>query len=172
MKCTLSKYGKIRKDIVNWTTHDGHADARFTSMFDLYGLPGDFPGFSAGASVPDARARATVLEGAFAIDINDWRFVPYIQVHEFEALIFADASKLAAAYPGHGNGVNGLVAIANVTSPELINDNDPPSKRIKAQIPAYNKTAAASQVTSAIGIQVLRGRCPHFESWLTKLENL
>ncbi|MEW6284306.1 MAG: DUF4276 family protein, partial [Candidatus Eremiobacterota bacterium] len=37
---------------------------------------------------------------------------------------------------------------------------------------ANDKRTAGPQVAQAIGLDVLRARCPHFGSWLTSLEGL
>lgn len=42
----LSTYLKAQRDIILWTKQDKNADVRFTTMFDLYGLPTDFPGYN------------------------------------------------------------------------------------------------------------------------------
>ena len=60
----------------------------FTTMFDLYALPDDFPGYEAAQAIAEPYARVASLETAFAEAINDGRFIPYIQLHEFEALLF------------------------------------------------------------------------------------
>jgi hypothetical protein len=52
-------------------------------------LPDDFPGWAPQAGDHDTTARCDRLEQALKNDIDDWRFLPYIQRHEFEALVFA-----------------------------------------------------------------------------------
>lgn len=37
-------YSTVKKDIAAWMKEDKNPDARFTTMFDLYALPEDFPG--------------------------------------------------------------------------------------------------------------------------------
>ena len=62
----------------------------FSSMIDLYSLPKNFPEWEKAAERRhDPNARVTHLEEALASDIGDRRFIPYIQLHEFEALLFA-----------------------------------------------------------------------------------
>jgi hypothetical protein len=57
--------------------------------------------------------------------------------------------------------------------PEEINDepNSAPSNRIQALKNDYRKVAMGKTVSEAIGIQTIRKQCPHFNSWLNKLEN-
>ena len=41
----LSDYEKPRNDIIRMTKQEQNDDVRFTTMFDLYGLPEEFPGY-------------------------------------------------------------------------------------------------------------------------------
>ena len=59
-------------------------------MFDLYALPADFPGYAEARREVDPYGKVRILEDALGNDIADRRFIPYIQLHEFEALILAD----------------------------------------------------------------------------------
>jgi hypothetical protein len=53
-------------------------------------LPADFPAYDQALSAIDPYMRVEVLESAMAADISDSRFIPYIQLHEFEALVLAE----------------------------------------------------------------------------------
>lgn len=72
-----------RGDIRQWLKEDGASDARFTIMFDLYGLPTDFPGYEDAKGESDPHRRVSALEQALGRDISDPRFIPYLQLHEF-----------------------------------------------------------------------------------------
>ena len=86
----LLGYERAKKDIRAWLKEDKHTECRFTTMFDLYALPDDFPGYAEAMSTSDPYDRVGILEQKMAEDIGDSRFIPYIQLHEFEALILAD----------------------------------------------------------------------------------
>ena len=43
----IARYAQAKRDITNWIKEDQNSDARFTTMFDLYGLPESFPGYQA-----------------------------------------------------------------------------------------------------------------------------
>lgn len=93
----------------------------FTTMFDLYALPDDFPGYEAAKAIGEPYARVAALETAFAEAINDSRFIPYIQLHEFEALLFCGIDYLAKRYPGCEKRCEQLKKDLEKTSnPELI----------------------------------------------------
>ena len=86
----------------------------------------------------------------------------------------ADAQKLDWEYFEHEAAIDSLVEMVGDTCPELINDGaeTAPSKRILKQIPEYDKVTAGWTVVEQIGLATLRHKCPHFNEWLTRLEQL
>ncbi|MGH9800468.1 MAG: DUF4276 family protein, partial [Blastocatellia bacterium] len=153
-------------------------DVCFTTMIDLYGIHSDFPGLDEAEKLRHMpEKRADFLEQKFAQDIGDQRFIPYLQLHEYEAYLFADPTCFEYFYEGHANEIAALKDIADGhTTPELINDGEhsAPSKRIIAHLPNYNraKTVVGPQVAELITLTVIRGKCPHFSTWLSQLEQL
>ncbi|MBR5253467.1 MAG: DUF4276 family protein [Bacteroidales bacterium] len=153
----------------------------FTTMFDFYALPNDFPGFQTAQNINDPYLKVSELEQQFYNSINDDRFIPYIQLHEIEALLFCGIEHLATLYPGCERQCKELnKALQRIGNPELIN-NSPhtaPSKRIINAIEGnkkthyrYNKPKTAKDVTAKIGIDTLRSKCKHFNEWIEKLLN-
>ncbi len=71
----------------------------FTTMFDLYALPNDFPGYSEVERIADCYQKVSKLEEKFAEDTPSRNFIPYIQLHEFEALVFCGLEYLLVDYP-------------------------------------------------------------------------
>ena len=109
-------------------------------MFDLYKLPTDFPGFAQVNNFGDPYQKVMRLEESLAADIADPRFVPYIQLHEFEGLLFSDVQALDAILKGQHNRslLTRLQQIrAQFKTPEEINDGETtaPSKRLAESIP-------------------------------------
>lgn len=172
------RYGPMRDDILRFLKQDQDAGAFFTTMIDLYAIAEDFPGLADyRRSRGDSWARVETLEQAFSADLGDHRFLPYIQLHEFEALLFTDPAQFAVFYDDHQREIAALQGIADsVASPELINDGPltAPSKRIIAHLPGYGsaKVSVGPQVAGLIGLERLRGQCPHFADWLGRLETL
>ena len=156
---------------------DRNPDARFTTMFDLYGLPRDFPGYDEARALTDSYERVSVLEGALGEDISDHRFIPYIQLHEFEALLFSCPRKLETQFYERGDEIQQLIEMASAfDSPELIDDgcDTAPSKRIISKIPEYErrKVSAGPIVAEKIGLSTLRSECRHFGEWIDRLESI
>jgi hypothetical protein len=173
----LPSYQKIKKDIIFWLRQDKHPEARFTTMCDLYALPNDFPEFEEAQKISDPYERVEQLENALFQDINDSRFIPYIQLHEFEALILSEPIKLEERFPNYQSEVKKLVSLCqSFESPELINDGEQtaPSKRIIQAIPSYKgaKVSVAPLMAQKIGLENIRQKCPHFNQWIERLENL
>ncbi len=145
-------------------------------MIDLYAIAARFPRRSeAEALRHDPVRRVEFLEQAFADDIKDPRFIPYIQLHEFEAILFSEPLGFACFYEHADKQAAALQSIADqYASPELIDDgpSTSPSKRIIAQFPGYSKPAAGPKIADLIGLDTIRSKCPHFHAWLSRLENL
>lgn len=106
------------------------------------------------------------------------RFIPYIQLHEFEALMFCDITKLVIEYPKCIKEIESLESVLAKYNgnPELINNNPEtaPSKRIIAAIEGkrkykYNKPRSGSIVTTSIGLPVIMRLCRHFREWIEQI---
>jgi hypothetical protein len=148
---------------------------RFTTMFDLYGLPEDFPRWAECSITADTARRAEALENAMAEAVDDWRFIPYIQRHEFEALVLAAVDHLEQLL--EGEGLAGLQLLRNDiagAAPEDVNDGTEtaPSKRLKRFISSYSKTLHGPLALEGAGLAALRAACPRFNAWVAKLEEI
>ena len=104
------------------------------------------------------------------------RFLPHIQPHEFEALLFSDVTRLAELEPGWRAAVSALqVARDSVPSPEHINDGPTPhpSARLPALLsPRYDKVLHGGLIAARIGLAQIRKECAHFAAWPERLEGL
>ena len=76
-------YKKLVGAVRQWLRTKGITHV--TTMIDLYKLPSDFPRKTQAHSDPYKKVRS--LEQALAEEIQDARFIPYIMLHEFEALL-------------------------------------------------------------------------------------
>ena len=175
-------YARLRSELLRQMRNDPREDSFFTTMFDYYGLPSDFPGRAEG--IGDPRESVRKIESAFLADVEtafpDWdarrHFAPNIVCHEFEMLLFADLDRLLDVYPNHGGEVAELKRQLRqfCDDPELVNTSvqTAPSMRIVAEIADYDKVVAGDLVTQAIGLPTLRQRCLHFNEWISGLEEL
>jgi Domain of unknown function (DUF4276) len=172
------KYMPMKNDILRFLKQEKAPDVFFTTMIDLYAIHPDFPGLAEAESLrQNPVQRVEFLEQYFAEDINDYRFIPYIQLHEYEAYLFAAPTCFEYLDPLRIKEIEALKAISDqYQNPELINDGQQtsPSKRIMAQFPDYGKAKSAfgPQLAERVGLQVIRSKCPHFNAWLSRLESL
>jgi hypothetical protein len=172
------KYEPMKNDVLRFLAQEKGEDVFFTTMIDLYGIHARFPGLDEAEKLRHMpEKRVEFLEQCFAKDIGDPRFVPYIQLHEFEAYLFSDPTWFRYFYDHHEAQIGALQAIADRhATPELIDDgqHSAPSKRIIVELPDYEdaKSAVGPQVAELIGLEVIRSKCPHFATWLSRLEEL
>jgi len=166
-------YGKVRSQVLRQCLSD--ASSKVTTMIDLFRLPQDFPERQACAG-GQLYPRVDCLEQAFARDIGCGNFVPYLSVHEFEGLLFSDATQFANWFdePGPLQQLNAVAS--GFQNPEHINDGaqKAPSKRIESSLGklGYQKPVHGPLIAMDIGLDCIRAQCPHFDAWVTKLEGL
>jgi hypothetical protein len=169
-------FQRLRDDTQRLMKEDAHPEARFTTMIDLYALPTDFPGWEQAIKTVDPASRVAALEKALSATMDSERFLPYLQLHEFEALLYSDLSQLAQRIPGHDREFEALRNEVENFHPEEINEglDTAPSKRLIDHVPNYErlKVRVGAPAAVAIGIPALRKECPHFDAWLTALEHL
>jgi hypothetical protein len=175
----LLKYSHFRNDVMRWIrSNRNQPQFWYTSMLDLYAFPKDesSPFSPAIQNIIDPYQKIKALEAAIAQDIGHPQFIPYVQLHEFETFLLVDPARLLTMYPDEKNRINRLKREIGNTNPEEIDDSPQtsPSKRIIQYLPDYEhqKAQVGPLVASEIGLTVLRNKCPHFNEWITKLENI
>lgn len=101
--------------------------------------------------------------------------LPYVQRHEFEALLFSDVTQFGRLESAPRGVEQALAKIrARFETPEDIDDSPTtaPSKRLEALIPRYEKVAHGSSVAERTGLPKIRAACPRFDRWIAELESL
>jgi hypothetical protein len=152
-----------------------------TTFFDFYGLPASFPGKNAmpeAASIEDkAQAVQQALVDRLTQDLSEdvlRRFIPFVQMYEFEALLFSDTTAFAAGIDRPDKAAE-LADIVNAfETPEHINNSQQtaPSKRILKLLPNYEKPILGSLAAMEIGIETIKQECKLFNAWLLQIEQL
>ena len=169
-------YARLRKDILNNLKQD--ATAFCSTLLDLYGLQSDFPGMM-NTDTHVGSAKASLIEDAILRDITsiiknvraETRLIPYLQVHEYEGLLFSDTAAFSHAL-GKDNLASKLAGIRNqFLTPEDINEGptSAPSKRVIALYPQYKKVIEGTIAAQRIGIDRMLAECPHFCHWIERL---
>lgn len=185
----LTDYRKAREHLVHLMNEHRDTNCFFTTMFDIYHMPSatepekSFPGyetamreikaanFEAGLDIFAQKIKEDLVADVPRVD----RLIPYFQLHEFEALIFADLNYLRALYPVACGEVQFQLLEQALHSaqgdPEKINHEQGPAARIIEQIKIYKKLTGIT-IAENIGLYHLRQKCHFFNVWLTKLETL
>ncbi len=158
------------------------ADLICTTMVDFYGMPVDWPGRKQANHYQTCTEKADIIEAGILKDIagqlgNSFdpnRLMPYVQMHEFEALLFSSPGKLAESL-GIEKSIPAFMAIRNeFSNPEEINDHYDtcPSRRIEKVFEGFKKTINGITAADRIGLEAMRQECPHFNDWIRKLESI
>lgn len=171
----LDTFQHALEDMRRWMLEDKSCDARFSMMVDLYSLPSDFPGYEEAVVLADPHEQARHLESSLSEVLSDSRFVPYVQVHEFEALILANVDCLKEWFDNVEKEVEKLKEeCAAFQTPEHINHGSEthPKARIEKYIADYHNNVDGPALAEYVGVEAIRERCPHFSAWIRVLEQL
>lgn len=175
----IVKWTQLKKQIENHLKSD--KSAFVTLLIDYYGLHEEhhYPAWAKAHEKHNKSERMSLLENAMLSEIEEslrHRFIPNILLHEFEGLLFTEYAVFENNFlPDEFVNIRAFKEIFNThPNPENINNNpeSAPSKRIKNNIPSYSKTVYGSLLALETGLQKIRSKCPRFNAWLTKLENL
>ena len=176
-------YVDWRRDVRNVLNSNPGSNVRVSTLCDLYGLSDDFPDRAHQPGDANPGSRCTRLERAMLRDITGsdddcgaWRLIPYIQSHEFEALVLAVSHCLADLFDADDQRTGLVTLQADIAGipPEDINDSPltSPSHRLRRLIPGYRKVVDGPDAIELAGLQSVRSRCPRFDHWLSRLESL
>ncbi|MCG8388858.1 MAG: DUF4276 family protein [Cytophagales bacterium] len=175
----VPKYRPISRALERWVEADrNREDVYYSTMLDLYAFPKDSesPYTEEIRSVQDEYVKIERLEAAMSEKHQNPRFIPYVQLHEFETLMLADLDRLKIMYPDRKTYIDRLKREIGDANIELINggQNTAPSKRIIVATPDYEdqKSSVGPIVVEDIGIHTIKEKCRHFDEWVTRLEEL
>jgi len=174
----IVKWRNLKKQILLHLKTD---KAYVTTLIDYYGLHNKFgfPSWDEAHKESDKNKRMDILEDGMQKDIDDavrHKFIPYIQLHEFEGLLFNKLNIFYEQIPKKELvGEKELKKIFRLfDNPEMINDKreTSPSHRLARIILGYNKVVYGNILAEAIGLQNIRNKSPRFNAWLEGIENL
>jgi hypothetical protein len=172
------RFDRAKEDIGRFLKQ--RSSTRISTMFDYFRLDPTWPGNVNMQGCPTATEKAERIEDATLAKIGELfpdrnvegRFIPYIEMHEFEALLFSDASILASKLGVDAGKIEDV--LDEFGEPEEIDDgpDTAPSKRLISLHKSYRKVAMGKTISEAIGIPTMRKECPHFDNWLIRLKQL
>lgn len=175
----IVKWHELKNQIKLHLKNDKHAYV--TLLIDYYGLykKYNFPCWEQADKEMDKNKRMKILEEGMKNSVDDslqFRFIPYLQLHEFEGLLFNDINIFYDQIPkSELVGINELEStFKQFKNPEMINNNKEtaPSKRLRRIILGYNKTVYGTILAEAIGLEKIRKKSPRFNQWIKKIEGL
>lgn len=148
-----------------------HGFDAVTSLVDFYGFRGKRE-----RTVEELeRDLKEELRGKLGPGARLDRVIPYVQLHEFEGLLFSRPEAFRSVPAAQEAAVAQLLeARARFASPEDVNDSaaSAPSKRIKKALVRYRKEVHGPRIAREIGLETIRGECARFDRWLAALEAL
>ena len=171
----IVKWSNLKKEIEMYLME---SNVLVTTLIDYYGLyqKYNYPDWVEGEKIPDKNLRMDFLENAMRVDIAEpvrHRFIPYLQLHEFEGLLFNDIQLFYEHVPK--DELIGIAELKNTfaeyDNPEMINNNKEtsPSNRLKRIIKGYNKPIYGHYFAEIIGIDRIRTKSPRFNQWIEKI---
>ena len=161
-------YNHLKRD-VNIRLKQMGNDILVTTFIDFFRCP-ELPNKERYINIADHHERVTQMEKVISDEIDDWRFIPYIQLHEFEALLFS-SDKGFKEYFTNAEYVKLNEIIKEFDNPEDIN-SDPesaPSKRMMKIVENYNKVIYGNVIALENGIETILSKCPRFRAWVENL---
>lgn len=154
-------------------SHEYQCSDYITTLVDYYGF-----------KKADGRSKQQ-LEADIAAEIQGHitvsdarRIIPYVQMYEFEALLFSDIERFEFVLDcWNTNTRQALLSIkAEFTTPEDNNNSrlTAPSKRIEQIFDngEYSKREHGPVIAGEIGLHKIRQECPQFSAWVDTLEKL
>ncbi|MDA3896984.1 MAG: DUF4276 family protein [Desulfobacteraceae bacterium] len=155
-------------------------DTYLTLFVDFYGIMKDWPGLEEAKRQTTPSGKAETINTATKSQVNvlfggndsERRFIPYVAMHEFEAMLFSEPEELASQL---GISVSQIDKILkDCGEPEQIDDSPQtaPSKRLEDLSRRFKKTSTGIAIAKATGLAKIRNQCPLFNKWLTDIENL
>jgi hypothetical protein len=173
----LTKYQHLKTDLINCIYE---SNVLVSTLIDFYALPKDFPKYEDAKTIVNKADKLAFLEKAIVEDLENEKeksfpnLFPYIQLHEFEALVFCSIDAIKSLYSNEDAKFNELEKIMEAhPNPEDINDKPEtaPSKRLKNNqlIRGYNKVNDGIMIIEEAGVDTVLRKCPRFNNWVETL---
>lgn len=158
----IANYAKFKNE-VNRTFAQGNVI--ITTLIDFFRLPTDFPNYT-----NDSQKIEQIELGILQDFQNNPDFIPYIQRHELEALMFSHISGFNLVIDDPDKLKEVELIMQQFPNPEDINNSPEtaPSKRLN-NIFRYDKTTHGVMIFEMIGIHPILNKCPRFAEWINKL---
>lgn len=173
----IANWNVLKREIETYLHRE--KDVLVTTLIDYYGIKDShgFPLWAEKQAIADKNQRLDELEAAMLADVDANlrpRFVPYLQLHEFEGLLFSDKQAFYTTFNEDELAREDELeqTFGDFNNPEMINDGveTSPSHRLERIISGYEKVVYGCCLAEAIGLEKMRQKSPRFNNWLKRLE--
>jgi hypothetical protein len=175
----IVNWSALKEQIENHLKQD--AECAVSLFIDYYGIYAkhSFPAWEEASKITGKSDRLSFIVQKMKDDIDEklrYRFIPYMQLHEFEGLLFSHINIFQEQIPA-ADLVN-LSELQSIfdrfTNPEMINStpDNAPSKRLQRIIKGYSKVVYGNILAEAVGLSRIRAKCPRFDTWISSMEAL
>ncbi|MDR2728218.1 MAG: DUF4276 family protein [Chitinispirillales bacterium] len=182
------RFCRVKEDIETFLKQ--RPDTYVTLMIDYYGIKNAneddvknenyWPGLKKSKQQATHSLKAEVINIEISQKVQELfpeqnrgsRFIPYVSMYEIEALYFSDPVSLARVMDAELSEIESI--LSRYPEPEAINDSSQtaPSKRLEKLSPKFGKTVTGITIAKEIGVSRMRERCPLFNKWISRIENL
>lgn len=156
-------FGKFENEVIR-TFAQGNVI--ITTLIDFFKLPTDFPGYTNNSH------QIVDIENAIWEHFHrNPNFIPYIQRHELEALMFSGREGFELVVDDERKLRQIYQILDQYVNPEDINNSPEtaPSKRLQ-KIFGYDKVDDGELIFGMMTIESIIEKCPRFADWISKIE--
>lgn len=141
-----------------------------SSFVDFFRMPNNMPDYDDAMRLGTDLQKVESLQQALGNSIADRRFIPYIQLHEFEALLFSNNNGFEYLWEDDMSSKTKNI-VDSFENPEDINSapETAPSKRLLAINQKYDKVLEGNVIALEVGINEMLAKCPRFADWVSRL---
>lgn len=166
------KGGDIKSDKILKFAKQYLNSASVTTFIDYYGINPEFLGYQDSLALTSIVEKKECIEKALKEELTDFRFFPYVQMYEFEGLLFSDIDEFVWIEDDKNKITTLKQSVTTFPTPEHINNSKvtAPSKRIEQIFPSYGKTSDGIIVAEAIGMTTILSKCNYFKEWIDRIE--
>lgn len=172
------KFERARNDIRNHLRQRPHT--YLTLMVDYYAIKSDWPGYEISKRQPNHTLKAEVMNDKTTIEVvaqfgefgAETRFIPYVSMHEIEALYYSQPQILAKHLNVPVERISRI--LEECGTPENINDHfeTTPARRLEKLSGRFKKKTIGIAIAREIGVELMKMSCPLFGMWVDRLESL
>lgn len=158
------------KNTINGLLKSSQNDFVVSTFVDYFRLPNNMPGYDKAVQVTGDLKKVEILQNELGEAFKCGHFIPYIQLHEFEALLFSNNKGFEYIWDKAQAGKTKEI-VDEYSNPEDINSSPEtaPSKRLLSINKRYDKVLEGNLIALEVGINAMLDKCPRFSDWVNRL---